>query len=72
MVKKGEPIMLIGSTGNSTGAHLHFEVRIGGSGYSNTVDPIGYITTNKEVETKEEKPNQNINNRGEDNTIIID
>lgn len=45
MVKRGQPIMDIGSTGYSTGAHLHFEVRIGGSGYSNKVDPLPYITT---------------------------
>ena len=47
-VKQGEPIIQIGSTGNSTGPHLHFEVRIGGSSYSNKVDPLPYITTKKE------------------------
>ena len=47
-VNKGDEIMYVGSTGNSTGPHLHFEVRIGGASYSNKVDPLPYITSDKE------------------------
>lgn len=53
--------MYVGSTGNSTGPHLHFEVRIGGSGYSNKVDPLPYITSDKEPIQQNNTNNNNTN-----------
>ena len=40
-VFQGDPILNVGSTGYSTGAHAHFEVRINGE----YVDPLEYITS---------------------------
>ncbi len=46
-VQEGQPIGYEGSTGHSTGNHLHYEVRNGA--WNNTVNPIeylkGYVTT---------------------------
>ena len=61
-VNKGDEIMYVGSTGNSTGPHLHFEVRIGGSSYSNKVDPLPYITSDKEPVQSNISNNNNTNN----------
>lgn len=41
-VKRGDAIMKVGSTGWSTGPHLHFEIRINGT----AIDPYPYVTSN--------------------------
>lgn len=45
-IKVGQVLGIMGSTGNSTGAHLHFEIRINKNSSSNAVDPYTYLFGN--------------------------
>jgi murein DD-endopeptidase MepM/ murein hydrolase activator NlpD len=39
-VSRGEVVGLVGSTGQSTGPHLHFEIKLGGV---TPVDPMAWL-----------------------------
>lgn len=41
-VTPGQQIGLSGSTGNTTGPHLHFEARTGAD-YGSDIDPVAYL-----------------------------
>ena len=57
-VKQGDVIMAVGSTGNSTGPHLHFEVRKFGV----AVDPIPYLQGDNTKNESNTNENTIINN----------
>lgn len=57
-VKRGEPVLKVGSTGYSTGPHAHFEVRLNGV----VTDPMPYITNGLVPETQNKDNNTENNN----------
>ncbi|MBQ8699406.1 MAG: M23 family metallopeptidase [Schwartzia sp.] len=44
IVNKGDVVAYSGSTGNSTGPHLHLTIYYGGQGDERTIDPAAYFT----------------------------
>lgn len=56
-VKQGDIIMAVGSTGNSTGPHLHFEVRKNGI----AVDPIPFLKGDEDNQQNNTTTNEVIN-----------
>lgn len=42
-VKAGQKIAEVGTTGNSTGNHLHYELRLSPYGYNDAVNPIPHV-----------------------------
>ena len=67
-VKRNEPVLKVGSTGYSTGAHAHFEVRKNGV----VTNPMPYITNgivpNSEEDEKQENTTTNTTNSTVSNT----
>lgn len=57
-VKRGEPVLKVGSTGYSTGSHAHFEVRLNGV----VTNPMPYITNGLVPETQNKDNNTENNN----------
>ena len=65
IVKRGDVVLKVGSTGYSTGPHAHFEVRLNGI----VTDPMPYIT-NGLVPVTQEQNKDNNNSENENNSQV--
>jgi len=62
LIKKGDLIGIMGSTGNSTGIHLHFEIRtVKEQVYDKSIDPLPYLEGFKNFDVIVYKPPTTIN-----------
>ena len=71
-ISRTTKIGIMGSTGNSTGKHLHFEIRNSSNKYADTTDPASYMkipnlvgTYNSSNYQLTENQNNTTNNTGE-------
>lgn len=75
-ISRTTKIGIMGSTGNSTGKHLHFEIRNSSNKYADTINPANYMKIPNAVGNYNssnyqltEKQNSTINNTGELKTL---
>ena len=52
-VKAGDQLGYVGSEGNVTGPHLHYEVRRAPFGYGNDIDPMPYVHAHLEEHVRQ-------------------
>ena len=69
-VLQGDQLGIEGHTGSSTGTHLHYEVRKGGTSGAYAVNPLTYLENYIETVTSHNNSNQN-NNSSNSNVEIV-